>query len=284
RQALVGRPDQEDHAELEALRLVDAEDVHLLARRLEVRSDRIVPRLAQELEVRDEERRAVGRQRATGALDEAQELRDVSRLLLDERGVRVEIPREELRPFEELEEERGRSELGRARGVMPEVIDEAFRRSDRIVAGDLLDVLDVHLVGCLPAAQPLVDAESRLEPLGILRDEPVRGVQQALRRTTILDERHRGVVGIAFAEAVEVPERATAPSEDRLIVVADDGDVAMWLGEEPEELELRVVRVLELVDEDVAKPTPEPGCRRRVIAEQLQRERDLVAEIDDAVT
>src|SRR5438132_516724 len=53
REALVRRVDQEHHTELEALRLVDAENVHLLARGLEVRGHRIVPRLPEELEVRD---------------------------------------------------------------------------------------------------------------------------------------------------------------------------------------------------------------------------------------
>ena len=83
-EALVGRVDQKDHAELETLRLVDAEHVHLLVRGLEVRGDGIVPRLAEELEVRDEERRAIRRERPSRALHQTQELRDVPRLLLHE--------------------------------------------------------------------------------------------------------------------------------------------------------------------------------------------------------
>jgi len=82
-QALVSRVDQEHHAELKALRLVNAEDVHLLARRLEVRRDWIVPRLAQQLEVRDEERSAIGRECSPRAVDQTQEFRDVPGLLLD---------------------------------------------------------------------------------------------------------------------------------------------------------------------------------------------------------
>ena len=84
---------------------MDAEDVHLLARCLEVGRDRIVPRLTQQLEVRDEERRAVRRQRAARALNEAQELRDVSSLLFDKRGVGIEVSCEQLRAIKELEEE-----------------------------------------------------------------------------------------------------------------------------------------------------------------------------------
>ena len=51
---LVGRVREEDHGELEALRLVDAEHVHLLVRGLEVRGDRIVAGFAKQLEMRDE--------------------------------------------------------------------------------------------------------------------------------------------------------------------------------------------------------------------------------------
>src|SRR5207245_3739580 len=109
--------DQEDHAELQALRLVDAKHVHLLVRGLEVRGDRIVPRLAEELEVRDEERCAIGRKRPPRALDQTQELRNVPRLLLHESGVGLEISREKLRAVEELEDERRGAELGSSRRV-----------------------------------------------------------------------------------------------------------------------------------------------------------------------
>ena len=55
RESLVGRMSEEDHRELEALRLVNAEHVHLFVRGLEVGGDRIVAGLAQQLEMRDEE-------------------------------------------------------------------------------------------------------------------------------------------------------------------------------------------------------------------------------------
>ena len=99
---LVGAVDQEDDRELEALRLVDREHVHALGRRLEVRGDWIVPRLAQQLEVRNEERGPVRRQRPRGRVDEPEELRDVLALLLRERRVRVEVAREQLGALEEL--------------------------------------------------------------------------------------------------------------------------------------------------------------------------------------
>ena len=150
-------------------------------------------------------------------------------------------------------------------------------------AGHLLYVIDVRLVRRRAAAKPLVDSEARLETFRVLGDEPVRRVEQALRRAAVLDEGHGGVVGIALPKTVEVAERPSAPREDRLIVVADHGDVVVRLSQKAEQLELRVVRVLELVDEDVAEARAQPRRRGGMLSQQLQREGDLIAEVDHAV-
>ena len=119
---------------------------------------------------------------------------------------------------------------------------------------DLLNVIDVHGVSVhRPTAEALVDPKARLKPIRVLRDKPVSGVEKVLGRATVLYERRGGVVGIALAEAVEVAERSPPPGEDGLIVVADDGDVAVRFREEPQQLELRVVRVWNR-REDVREP------------------------------
>ena len=64
-------------------------------------------------------------------MNEPKELRDVPALLLYERGVRVEIARQELRAVEELEEQSRCCELCRARGVVREVIAQDPRGRDR---------------------------------------------------------------------------------------------------------------------------------------------------------
>ena len=91
------------------------------------------------------------------------------------------------------------------------------------------------------------------------------------------------MVGIALAETIEIAERAATPGEDRLVVVAYDRDVAVRFGEQPEQLELCIVGVLELIDEDVAETAPQSRGSGRMIAQQLQRQGDLIAEIDDAM-
>ena len=76
-----------------------------------------------------------------------------------------------------------------------------------------------------------------------------------------------------------------APAElvDRLVVVAHDRDVAMRRGHEPDELGLGAVRVLELVDQHVPEPRLDHLARRRALAQEPQRERHLVAEVDRPV-
>ena len=146
-----------------------------------------------------------------------------------------------------------------------------------------LKVVDLELVAAGPAAQPLVDPEPRLEAVGVLLDEAIGRVEDPLPRAAVLDERDHRPLREGLAEGVEVRERGPAPGEDRLIVVADNGDVAVRIDQQTQELELGVVRVLELVHEDVAIPILEAARRRRPLPQEPERERDLIAEVDDAV-
>ena len=129
----------------------------------------------------------------------------------------------------------------------------------------------------------LVDAEARLEPIRVVLDQAVRRIEQALRRAAVLHQGDHGRVGVRATESLEIPERGAAPGEDRLIVVADRGDVSMRLDEEAQQLELRVVGVLELVDQHIAIAVLESTRGRGVIAQQAQAERDLVPEVDHAL-
>ena len=62
-------------------------------------------------------------------------------------------------------------------------------------------------------------------------------------------------------ELEDVLDRGAAEGIDRLVVVTDDGDVAVRLGEGRHERGLRPVRVLELVDEDVAVAPGDQAAR-----------------------
>ena len=108
----------------------------------------------------------------------------------------------------------------------------------------------------------------------------MRGVEDRLPAAVVVDEHDARGTGVRRAEAEDVAERRSSEPVDRLVVVADDGDIAVVRGQQPDELPLRVVRVLELVHQDVPIPTPLLVEDRRVIPQEPEREADLVAEVE----
>src|SRR5438132_13592488 len=121
-----------------------------------------------------------------------------------------------------------------------------------------------------------VDRKARLEAVGVLCDERVRRVEDALRRAAVLDEGDDLRLRIRLAEGGEVAERRAAPPEDRLVVVADDGDVPMRRDKLPQQRELCGARVLELLDEHVAESVLQATRGGRVPAQGQGDVRQMV--------
>ena len=100
---------------------------------------------------------------------------------------------------------------------------------------------------------------------GVGADHRIRQVEDLRRRAIVLLEPNDGGVREILVEVEDVPNVGAAPAVDRLIVVADDADVAVLAAEQLDQLVLRAVGVLILVDEDVAKALAiaaraSPGC------------------------
>ena len=130
-------------------------------------------------------------------------------------------------------------------------------------------------------AQPLVQPLARLQPVGVVvADEPVRRVEDRLPAAVVVDEHDARGARVGRPETEDVAERGSPEAVDRLVVVADDRDVAVIRGQQPDELPLGVVRVLELVHQDVPIPTTLLVEDRRVIPQEPEREADLVAEVE----
>ena len=114
----------------------------------------------------------------------------------------------------------------------------------------------------------------------VVGDHGVRGVEDALGRAVVLIHDDDGGLGEHLFEAHEVAVVRSAEAIDALILVSHCRDVAVALTEHAHHLPLREVRVLELVDEQVAEPVPPPGERIGVLAEQLHDETEQVVEVD----
>ena len=132
-----------------------------------------------------------------------------------------------------------------------------------------------------PRAQPLVEPLARLQSVRIVvADEPMRRVQDRLPAAVVVNQQDARRAGVRGAEAEDVAEGGAAEAVDRLVVVPDHGDVAVLSGQQPYELPLRVVRVLELVDQDVPIPPTLLVEHRGVLPQEAEREAHLVAEVE----
>ena len=86
----------------------------------------------------------------------------------------------------------------------------------------------------------------------VARHDRVRGVEDELRRAVVLLQLDDRRVGVVALEVEDVAQVRAAPAVDALVVVADDGEVVVLAARAADPEVLRAVRVLVLVDVQVA--------------------------------
>ena len=125
---------------------------------------------------------------------------------------------------------------------------------------------------------PVQDRELAVAGLGpqalrlavhVVLDQRVRDAQDVLRGAVVLLHQEDRRVGIVALEVQDVLDRRAAPRVHALVGVADDADVAVPRRQHVHQLVLRAVRVLVLVDQDVAEPLLVVLQDLRVQLEQL---------------
>ena len=140
------------------------------------------------------------------------------------------------------------------------------------------------LVLDLDGAHRLAVAELRPEvlrlALAVVRDDGVRRLEDRVRRAVVLLERDRLRAREVALELEDVPDVGAAERVDRLVGIADREDVVVLRGEQLQEPVLRVVRVLVLVDEDVAERLLPFLLRLGEALEHVDREVEHVVEVD----
>ena len=117
-------------------------------------------------------------------------------------------------------------------------------------------------------------------PALVVRDQLVRRFEDRLRRAVVLFELEDRRAGEVFLEAQDHAVVAAAPRVDRLVVVADDGNVAVLLGQRRHQTVLGVVHVLVLVDQNVLELGLIARARVFVVVEQPDRAGDQVVEVE----
>ena len=132
-------------------------------------------------------------------------------------------------------------------------------------------------------AQALVDAREGPQPVRVVvGDETGRGVEDGLGGAMVLHQHHLASARVEVAEGEKVGGRGPAPAVDGLVVVAHHREVGGVSGHEPQQLELGLVGVLELVDEHVTVARAEPGQHRGAAPQEVEGPVDLVAEVHEA--
>ena len=118
--------------------------------------------------------------------------------------------------------------------------------------------------------------------VGVLFDHRVRGIENDLGAAVVLLEAHFLAAGKEPLEVENVAHLGAAPRIDALVVVAHHADVVVRVTEVAQQLELRLVGVLVLVDHDVAKALRVRGLHLGKLLEDARGEDDQIVEVDRA--
>ena len=141
-------------------------------------------------------------------------------------------------------------------------------------------MLVLHLDDLDGIARPELRPQVLRLAVAVVVDHRVRGLEDRVRRAVVLLERDDTSTAEVALEVEDVADVGAAKRIDRLIGVPDGEHVPVLRGEKLEQAVLGVVRVLVLVDEDVAErrlPTLE-GFGEPL--EHLHREHQHVVEVD----
>ncbi len=140
------------------------------------------------------------------------------------------------------------------------------------------------LVLDLDRAHRVAFAEVGEEPLrlalGVLLDQLVRGAEDRVRRAVVLLERDDLRAREVLLELEDVADVRRPEAVNRLVLISHGAHVSVLAAEELQEAVLRVVRVLVLVDEDVAERLPPALERLGEALEDLHGEHEHVVEVD----
>ena len=114
----------------------------------------------------------------------------------------------------------------------------------------------------------------------LLRDDAVRGAEDRVRRAVVLLERDRPRPGEVALELEDVADVGAAERIDALVRVPDCADVLVLGRQQLQQPVLGVVRVLVLVDEDVAEGLAPARGGLREAFEHLDGQHQQVVEVD----
>jgi hypothetical protein len=130
-----------------------------------------------------------------------------------------------------------------------------------------------------PLARVALGPQRLAKARAIVRDQPRGGAQDVAGRAVVALQAHHFGAGEVLLEAQNIADLGAAPAVDRLVVVADAGDVAVPLRQQPQPQVLGDVAVLILVDQNRAEAPLVVGQDLGVLLEQAQAMQQQIAEV-----
>ena len=113
-------------------------------------------------------------------------------------------------------------------------------------------------------------------------NEPSSGGEHGARAAVVFGQDHLARIRVPLGEIQDVADRCSPEAIDRLIVIADNGQIAPPIREKVNQRTLQSVRILVFVYQDPAVLLPCSCCNKRVIAQQLIGAQNLIAKIEQA--
>ena len=118
-----------------------------------------------------------------------------------------------------------------------------------------------------------------LEHFGVVVDEVIRHLEDALRGAVVLLQLDDAQVGVIVAQLVQVRDARAAPCVNGLIVIAHHGECGTAARQQLDHLVLAIVGVLIFVDQQIAQLLLPAQQGFGMFLEQLHRQMNQVVEI-----
>ncbi len=163
--------------------------------------------------------------------------------------------------------------IGEARAVLELVRQQAQHHRFRFVLFVLRREHAHRIAGAVLAPQVL------LEQLGVVLDQVVGALQDALRGAVVLLQLDDAQGGVVLLQVAQVGGAGAAPGVDGLVVVAHRGERGTVARQQLHHLVLAIVGVLVFVDQQVAEAMLPALVRFLMVLEQFHRQADEVVEV-----
>ena len=130
-----------------------------------------------------------------------------------------------------------------------------------------------------PVPFPLLGPQLLAPALGVMLDNGVGRVQDDIGRTVVLLQLDHLDLVVMLLQIEQIGNLGPAPAVDALVVVPHHAEIAVFLGEQVDQVELRRVRVLILIHHDIPILGAAGFQHFRMLFEQFKRQQQQVIEV-----